>query len=32
LKLLTGRAREVAPIVWIIAAVFIFMFVYLGAH
>jgi AGZA family xanthine/uracil permease-like MFS transporter len=25
LKLLTGRAREVAPIVWIIAAVFIFM-------
>ncbi|MEN3367654.1 MAG: adenine/guanine/hypoxanthine permease [Burkholderiales bacterium] len=32
LKLLTGRAREVAPIVWVIAAVFIFMFVYLGAH
>jgi AGZA family xanthine/uracil permease-like MFS transporter len=32
LKLLTGRAREVAPIVWIIAAVFIFMYVYLGSH
>jgi AGZA family xanthine/uracil permease-like MFS transporter len=32
LKLLTGRAKEVAPIVWVIAAVFIFMYVYLGGH
>jgi AGZA family xanthine/uracil permease-like MFS transporter len=32
LKLLTGRAKEVAPIVWVIAAVFIFMYVYLGSH
>jgi AGZA family xanthine/uracil permease-like MFS transporter len=32
LKLLTGRVREVAPIVWVIAAVFIFMYVYLGSH
>ena len=31
LKLLTGRAREVRPIVWAIAAVFVFKFVYLGA-
>ncbi len=29
LKLTTGRAREVKPIVWIIAAVFIFRFAYL---
>ncbi|RJG05010.1 NCS2 family permease [Noviherbaspirillum cavernae] len=32
LKLLTGRAKEVPAIVWIIAAVFIFMYVYIGAH
>jgi AGZA family xanthine/uracil permease-like MFS transporter len=32
LKLLTGRAKEVAAVVWIIAAVFIFMYVYLGGH
>ena len=32
LKLLTGRAREVRLIVWIIAAVFMFKFIYLGAH
>jgi AGZA family xanthine/uracil permease-like MFS transporter len=32
LKLLTGRAKEVSPIVWVIAAVFIFMYVYLGGH
>ena len=32
LKLLTGRAREVRMIVWIIAAVFMFKFIYLGAH
>ena len=31
LKLLTGQARTVKPIVWIIAAVFIFRFAYLGA-
>lgn len=32
LKLLTGRAKEVKPVVWIIAAVFVFMYVYLGGH
>ncbi|MES3025457.1 MAG: NCS2 family permease [Pseudomonadota bacterium] len=32
LKLLTGRAKQVRPIVWIIAAVFLFQLVYLGAH
>ncbi|WP_298952113.1 NCS2 family permease [uncultured Methylobacterium sp.] len=33
LKLLTGRARDVKPIVWIIAAVFLFKFVETGgAH
>ena len=32
LKLLTGRAKEVRVIVWIISAVFMFKFVYLGAH
>jgi len=32
LKLLTGRAKEVKAIVWIIAAVFVFMYVYLGGH
>jgi len=31
LKLLTGRAREVKPIVWIIAAVFTFKYSWLGA-
>ncbi|MDB5919546.1 MAG: guanine permease [Massilia sp.] len=30
LKLTTGRARAVKPIVWIIAAVFVFRFAYLG--
>ena len=31
LKLLTGRAREVKLIVWIIAAVFLFKLIYLGS-
>ncbi|MGE5652624.1 NCS2 family permease [Noviherbaspirillum sp. UKPF54] len=31
LKLFTGRAKEVPIIVWIIAAVFVFRYVYLGA-
>lgn len=31
LKLCTGRAREVAWIVWIIAAVFLARYIYLGA-
>jgi adenine/guanine/hypoxanthine permease len=31
LKLLTGQVRQVKPIVWVIAAVFLFRFVYLGA-
>jgi len=31
LKLLTGRAREVAWVVWIIAAVFLLRYVFLGA-
>jgi adenine/guanine/hypoxanthine permease len=31
LKLLTGRAKEVRIIVWLIAAVFMFKFIYLGA-
>ncbi|MDO8654523.1 MAG: NCS2 family permease [Undibacterium sp.] len=31
LKLFTGRAREVKLIVWAIAAVFLFKFIYLGA-
>jgi AGZA family xanthine/uracil permease-like MFS transporter len=30
LKLSTGRAREVKPVVWIIAALFIFKIVYIG--
>lgn len=30
LKLLTGRAREVAPVVWVIAALFLFKIVYIG--
>jgi AGZA family xanthine/uracil permease-like MFS transporter len=32
LKLLTGRAKEVQPIVWIIAALFVLMYAYLGGH
>ncbi|RZI43777.1 NCS2 family permease [Herbaspirillum sp. HC18] len=32
LKLFTGRAKEVPVIVWIIAAIFIFRYVYLGAE
>lgn len=32
LKLLTGRGREVPVIVWIIAALFVFMYMYLGGH
>lgn len=32
LKLLTGRAKEVKPVVWIIAAVFVLMYVYIGRH
>ncbi|NHZ82534.1 NCS2 family permease [Massilia sp. CCM 8695] len=31
LKLMTGRAREVKPAVWVIAGVFLFKFIYLGA-
>jgi AGZA family xanthine/uracil permease-like MFS transporter len=31
LKLLTGRVREVRPVIWAIACVFTFKFVYLGA-
>jgi AGZA family xanthine/uracil permease-like MFS transporter len=31
LKLLTGRAKEVRIVVWLIAAVFMFKFIYLGA-
>jgi AGZA family xanthine/uracil permease-like MFS transporter len=31
LKLFTGRSKEVKTIVWIIAAVFLFKFIYLGA-
>jgi AGZA family xanthine/uracil permease-like MFS transporter len=30
LKLLTGRAREVAAVVWVIAALFLFKIVYIG--
>jgi AGZA family xanthine/uracil permease-like MFS transporter len=32
LKLFTGRAKEVPVIVWIIAAIFIFRYVYLGSE
>jgi AGZA family xanthine/uracil permease-like MFS transporter len=32
LKLLTGRAREVQAVVWVIAGLFVFMFAYLGKH
>ena len=31
LKLLTGRAREVSKVIWVIAAIFLFKLVYLGA-
>ncbi|NRR30340.1 NCS2 family permease [Oxalobacteraceae bacterium] len=31
LKLLTGRVREVRPVIWAIACVFTFKFIYLGA-
>jgi adenine/guanine/hypoxanthine permease len=31
LKMATGKAREVAPVIWVIAAAFLFKFVYLGA-
>ena len=31
LKLLTGRARAVAPAVWVIAAIFVLRYAYLGA-
>jgi AGZA family xanthine/uracil permease-like MFS transporter len=32
LKLLTGRARQLRPVVWIIAAIFLFRFFYLSAE
>jgi AGZA family xanthine/uracil permease-like MFS transporter len=32
LKLFTGRAKEVSVIVWLIAAIFIFRYVYLGSE
>ena len=32
LKLLTGRARDVALVVWIIAAIFLFRYAYLGGE
>jgi len=31
LKLTTGRARQVAPIVWVIAGLFLFKFAYIGS-
>jgi len=31
LKLVTGKARQVAPVIWVIAAAFLFKFIYLGA-
>ena len=31
LKLLTGKARQVKLVVWIIAAIFLFRYFYLGA-
>jgi AGZA family xanthine/uracil permease-like MFS transporter len=31
LKLTTGRARQVAPVVWVIAALFLFKFAYIGS-
>lgn len=32
IKLLTGRVKQVHPMVWIIAAVFLFKFIYIGGH
>jgi AGZA family xanthine/uracil permease-like MFS transporter len=32
LKLCTGRAREVHPMVWLIAGVFLFKFIWVGGH
>jgi len=32
IKLFTGRAREVHWMVWIIAALFLFKFAYIGGH
>jgi AGZA family xanthine/uracil permease-like MFS transporter len=32
LKLFTGRAKEVPAIVWIIAAIFVFRYIYLGSE
>jgi AGZA family xanthine/uracil permease-like MFS transporter len=32
LKLFTGRAKEVPLIVWIIAAIFVFRYIYLGSE
>lgn len=32
LKLLTGHAKQVKPVVWIIAAIFLFRYFYLGAE
>jgi AGZA family xanthine/uracil permease-like MFS transporter len=32
LKLFSGRARDVHAMVWIIAAVFLFKFIYIGGH
>jgi AGZA family xanthine/uracil permease-like MFS transporter len=32
LKLCTGRAREVHAMVWVIAAIFLFKFAYIGGH
>ncbi|MEJ1162852.1 NCS2 family permease [Variovorax sp. CCNWLW186] len=32
LKLFTGRAREVHAMVWVIAAIFLFKFTYIGGH
>ena len=32
LKLFTGRAREVKPVVWVIAAVFLFRFAATSGH
>jgi adenine/guanine/hypoxanthine permease len=32
LKLLTGRAKEIQPIVWVIAALFVLMYAFLGGH
>jgi AGZA family xanthine/uracil permease-like MFS transporter len=32
LKLFTGRAKKVPLIVWIIAAIFVFRYIYLGSE